>query len=132
VNDPGSDPGGGEERLFSLEEATALLPDLREELTRMREARQVILRSGERVRESVTGNGGGAEGKAYQEAAALLRDGVERISSQGIILRDVESGLIDFPSDRDGRVVYLCWRLGEDRIGFWHPPETGFPGRQPL
>ena len=49
-----------------------------------------------------------------------------------IVLRDLESGLIDFPSLREGREVYLCWIDGEDEIGFWHELEAGYAGRQPL
>jgi len=120
------------ERRFTLEEAEALLPDLRESLDRMREARQTLLRTADHVQEVVAGNGGGAGPKEYSEAAETLKADVERISELGIILRDVESGLVDFPSEREGRDIYLCWRLGEDRIGFWHPPETGIAGRQPL
>ena len=121
-----------EERRFRVEEAQALLPDLREALERMREARQTLLRTGERVREVVAGNGGGPESVEYRDAAEVLKSEVERISEMGIILRDVESGLVDFPAERDGRTVFLCWRLGEDHVGFWHPPETGIAGRQPL
>jgi hypothetical protein len=128
-----SDPEGeAPERRFTREEAQAMLPDLREALARMREARQVILRSAERVQASVAGNGGGPEGQEYSEAVSLLRTEVERISGHGIILRDVESGLVDFPSEREGKLVYLCWRLGEDQLGFWHDVDTGFPGRRPL
>jgi hypothetical protein len=129
-----SEPEQGEapEQRFTLEEAEAMLPDLREALTRMREARQVILRSAERVQATVASNGGGPEGQEYSEAVTLLRDEVERISGQGIILRDVETGLVDFPSQREGKLMYLCWRLGEDRIGFWHDVDSGFPGRRPL
>ena len=47
-------------------------------------------------------------------------------------LKDPRSGLLDFPSLRDGRTVYLCWKLDEPTIGYWHPIETGFAGRQPL
>jgi hypothetical protein len=130
VSEP--EQGDAPERRFTLEEADAMLPDLREALTRMREARQVILRSAERVQASVASNGGGPESREYSDAVALLRDEVERISGQGIILRDVETGLVDFPSEREGRLMYLCWRLGEDRIGFWHDVDTGFPGRRPL
>jgi len=128
VND--TDPGEG--RRFDVAEANAMLPGLRESLDRMRQARAVILRSGERVKEASAGDGGGAEANEYREAADLLRREVERLSEEGIILRDVESGLVDFPSEREGRTVYLCWRLGEDRIRFWHDPETGFAGRRPL
>ena len=120
------------ERRFTLEEAEAMLPDLREALERMREARRVILRSAERVQAAVAGNGGGPEGREYSEAAGVLKAEVERISGHGIVLRDVESGLVDFPSTREDRLVFLCWRLGEDRVGFWHDVRSGFLGRRPL
>jgi len=51
---------------------------------------------------------------------------------RNIVVRDVDQGLIDFPGRRDGREIYLCWRLGEESVDFWHDKETGFPGRQPL
>lgn len=120
------------ERRFTLEEAEAALPDLREALARMQEARQTLLKTAERVQQVVAGNGGGKENQESRDAASTLQADVERISAQGIILRDVESGLVDFPAERDGREVFLCWRLGEDHVGFWHPPETGIAGRQPL
>jgi hypothetical protein len=128
----GSALEGDQERRFTVDEANARLPDLREALARMREARQVILRSAERVQAAVARNGGGREGKEYSDAMSLLRDEVERISKDGIILRDVETGLVDFPSERDGRLVYLCWRLGEEQVAFWHDVDTGFPGRRSL
>lgn len=127
-----SEAGGTSGRRFDLETANAMLPGLREALARMRHARQVILDSGERVTEASAGNGGGAEANEYREAVELLGREVERISAEGIILRDVESGLLDFPSEREGRTVYLCWRLEEDRIAHWHEADTGFAGRRPL
>jgi hypothetical protein len=120
------------QRRFTVQEAEAKLPDLRDALARMREARQTILRSAERVQAAVAGNGGGPEGREYSEAVGLLRAEVERISGEGIVLRDVESGLVDFPSERDGNLVYLCWRLGEEHVAFWHDVDTGFAGRRPL
>jgi hypothetical protein len=120
------------DREFSVEEANALLPTVSEALVRIREARQVVLAGGERVRRSAPTNGGGREGKEYWEALATLRREIESLNEQGIILRDPESGLIDFPSERDGRQVFLCWRLGETNVGFWHGPESGFAGRRPL
>ena len=120
------------ERRFTLGEAEAMLPDLRGALERMRDARQTLLRTGEKVKDIVAGNGGGPESHEYRDAAEQLKAEVERIGEMGIILRDVESGLVDFPAERDGREIYLCWRLGEDHVGFWHPPETGMAGRQPL
>jgi hypothetical protein len=120
------------DREFTVEEANAALPALREALGRIREARQVVLSGGERIRRDAPTNGGGREGKEYWEALATLRREVEAITGQGIIVRDPETGLIDFPTEREGRVVFLCWRVGEDRVGFWHGPEGGFAGRRPL
>jgi hypothetical protein len=120
------------EREFTVEEANEMLPALRESLARIKEARQVVLEGGERVRRNAPTNGGGREGKLYWEALSTLRRDVEALNEQGIVLRDPESGLIDFPSRRDGREVFLCWRLGEADVGYWHGPETGFAGRRPL
>ena len=121
-----------EEKLYSLEEANEMLPTLRQALHRIREARQVVLAGGERVRRSAPLDGGGAIGKEYWEAMSTLRREVEGIVERGIVLRDPETGLVDFPTERDGREVFLCWRLGEDRVGYWHGPETGFSGRKPI
>jgi hypothetical protein len=121
-----------QERLFSLEEANSLLPELREMLERIQEARQVVLSSGERIRHAASLDGGGPQGEGYWEAVSTLRRAVEGIAEHGVILRDPETGLVDFPAEREGRQVFLCWRLGEDRVGFWHGPESGFSGRRPL
>jgi hypothetical protein len=122
-----------EERLYGVAEADALLPELRERLARIREARQVILREAEVVKEKVVADGGGTDaGRDYWEATTTLRAELERLAEQGILLRDPESGLVDFPAERDGKRVYLCWRFGEDRVAHWHPLDTGFSGRRPL
>ncbi len=70
--------------------------------------------------------------RAVVEAIQSMRDAVEELQEAGCELKDPATGLIDFLSLRDGREVYLCWRLGEDRIRFWHDLATGFAGRQPL
>ena len=122
-----------DERLYTVEEADAVLPDLRERLERIRDARQVLLREAELVKEKVVADvGGAAPGAAYREATATLRAELERLSAENILLRDPETGLIDFPAERDGELVFLCWRLGEDRVANWHPLDTGFAGRRPL
>jgi hypothetical protein len=122
----------GEAPRFTVEEANALLPSLADSLARIKEARQVVLRGAEVIRVTAPTDGGGDAGKDYWEALRTLRTEIEELTARGIVLRDPESGLIDFPAERDGREVFLCWRLGEDRVGFWHGPETGFAGRQPL
>ena len=121
-----------EERIYTVEEANALLGEIREILERIREARQTILATAEKLRRGAVANGGGAEGSASMEAMATLREGVEALTRQGIVLRDADTGLIDFPAQREGRLVYLCWRPDEDRITHWHEVDAGFGGRKPL
>jgi hypothetical protein len=120
------------EREFTVEEANSLLPALSRSLRLIKEARQVVLHGGERIRRSARWDGGGKQGKEYWDALSTLRAEVEALTEQGIVLRDAETGLLDFPSKREGREVFLCWRLGEEQVGFWHGPETGFGGRRPL
>ena len=121
-----------EERVFTVEEANAMLPDLRDTLEAMRRARQIVLASAERVKGSVAGNGGGKPAGEYAEALEMIGRETERLSAEGVLLRDIDTGLVDFPGERDGQSVFLCWKLGEDAVRFWHDPETGFPGRRPL
>jgi hypothetical protein len=120
------------ERLFTLEEANAMLPDLRDRLTAMREARGIVMRNAERVRGSIAGNGGGKESAEYSEALGLLKRETERLSEEGVILRDVETGLVDFPAEREGQRMFLCWKMGEPEVAFWHPVDTGIAGRRPV
>jgi hypothetical protein len=118
---------------FTVEEAEALLPWLREVLPRIREARQVVLSGAQRIRRTAPRNGAPSEpGQTYWDALSALRRDVEAISERGLVLRDPETGLVDFPSRRDGREVFLCWRLGEERVAHWHGPESGFAGRRAL
>jgi hypothetical protein len=123
----------GEDRVYTVEEANEMLPDLRERLARIRAARQELLRDAELVKARVATDGGGASGgRRYWEAQATLKAEIERLANENIALRDPESGLVDFPGEREGRRVWLCWRLGEDRVAHWHELDTGFVGRQPL
>jgi hypothetical protein len=122
----------GEDRIFTVEEANAMLAGLRPTLEAMQRARKVVLASAERVRGSVAGNGGGEPAGEYSAALELLGRETERLSAQGILLRDIDAGLVDFPGERDGQPVFLCWKLGEDEVGYWHPLDTGFSGRRPL
>jgi len=121
-----------EERLFTIEEADGLLPELAPPLERIRTSRQIVLEGGRAVADSAPSNGGGERGKEYWEALRALRTDIEAVLGHGVVLRDPERGLIDFPARREGRDVFLCWRLGEERVMFWHSPDTGFGGRRPL
>jgi hypothetical protein len=120
------------ERMYTPAEADAALPELRERLERIRANRQVMLGAAERIRGQVEADGGGHFGNDYWQAARALKADVEHLATQNIVLRDPETGLIDFPGERDGRPVFLCWRLGEDRVEHWHEVESGYLGRKPL
>lgn len=121
-------------RHYTLEEASALLPWVGEQLERLRSARDRLGDLDARAALAATGqaNGGGDAGKVVSEGFLELRELMLELGERDIVLRDLERGLIDFPSIRDGEEVYLCWLEGEDEIGFWHEPEAGFAGRQPL
>jgi hypothetical protein len=121
-------------RHYSLEEASALLPWVEEQLRRLRSARERLGDAEARaaLAEAGEGNGGGRPGKVVSEAFLELREAMLELREREIVLRDLDRGLIDFPSLRDDREVYLCWQEGEPEIGFWHGPEAGFAGRRPL
>lgn len=121
-----------EERQFTLEEAEAELDELRARLPRLREARRLLLETGERITSAVELDGGGVEGSDWFRAQQELRSELLWLADRGILLRDAEVGLVDFPAERDGKPVFLCWRLGEERIGWFHGEEAGFTGRKPL
>ena len=70
--------------------------------------------------------------RATMRAMAELRTRAAELDELGVELKDPDTGLIDFRSRRQGRVIYLCWRLGEGRIEWWHELDAGFAGRRPL
>lgn len=127
---------------FTLEEAEALLPKVREILLRMRHAKaQIDEIRGELgdVAGRATGNGHVVDADAVAEKRRraeslvdMLNQDLSRMQEWGVEVKSVDEGLVDFPSEREGRIVYLCWRLGEEHIGWWHETWTGFAGRQPL
>jgi hypothetical protein len=118
--------------LYTVDQANALLPELRERLERIRSARQRLIRASRRVTERVASDGGGIAGTDWFDAQRELRDEIVWLSERDIALRDPETGLLDFPGEREGEEVWLCWRLGEDRVEWWHTLESGFLGRKPL
>lgn len=122
------------ERHFSIEEANSLLAGLADALERLRAARDRL--TAEEAREALSDaaptNGGGQPGKQVGEAFLEVRGILGSIAEAGIVLRDIDRGLLDFPSIRDDREVFLCWELGEDEIGHWHELESGYGGREPL
>lgn len=121
-----------EERLFTLEEATALLPRITPLLETLREAHRAVGEGRERLAALVRLDGGGASGREMLEAGHTAGRCIAELEALGVTVRDPETGLVDFLSQREGERVWLCWRLGEERIAWWHPLDTGFAGRRPL
>ncbi|HJX07108.1 MAG TPA: DUF2203 domain-containing protein [Actinomycetota bacterium] len=120
------------DRVFTVADANAELAELRERLPRLRDARLGLIASSERITESVASDGGGVAGSDWFRHQETLKTEVEYLASRGILLRDPDTGLIDFPGELDGEQVFLCWRLGEDVVGYYHGVHSGFSGRKPL
>jgi hypothetical protein len=129
-----SDGSREHSRHYSLEEASALLPWVEERLERLRSARDRLGDTDARAALAAAGkgNGGGTPGKVVSEGFLELRETMLELHEREIVLRDLDRGLIDFPSLRGEQEVYLCWEEGEPEIGFWHEPQAGFAGRRPL
>ena len=124
-------------KIFSVEEANALLPTVRSVLVAIQRAHRRLLTYQQAAKYAAEGaeHGGGGmpDGPVYVARLIELTRRTSELEALGVQLKDYTRGLIDFPSLRDGRVVLLCWHLGEgDRIEWWHDPEAGFAGRQPL
>lgn len=119
------------ERLFTADEANELVPQLTELLTRLQKAHTEIAAAGRQTQRRVSSNGATPSNPATDAGAEYTRL-LDDITDLGVVVRDPATGLIDFPAERDGEPIYLCWRLGEDGIGFWHGRDTGFAGREPL
>jgi len=122
------------ERHFTREEASALLPRLKDMLRELRSSKDQLTdtEAHEALSEAAPGNGGGEEGKQVGVAFLEVRRLLGAIEESGIVLRDIDRGLVDFPAVIDGREVYLCWELGEDDVAYWHDLDSGYRGREPL
>jgi hypothetical protein len=120
------------ERLFDVAAADALLPMLRDLLPRLRASRQALIDASTRITDALAADGGGVAGGDWFEAQERLRADLMILADEGILLRDPASGLVDFPAEVEGRRVFLCWRLGEERVAWFHGPQAGFSGRKPL
>jgi len=128
-------------RSFTLEEANALLPRLREILGEMQEKKAELDEvRGDLGQMTRTASGNGhllaqqmdRKRRDGEALAARLNELLSEVHRMGCEMKGLEEGLIDFRSERDGRIVYLCWKLGEERIAYWHELDVGFAGRQPL
>jgi len=124
-----------DKRFFSVREANEMIPFLTDQLRQIRTERK---RLGRIARRSLPGfqdimlRGGMAVGAEYFDRARHLHALLAEIGSKGCHIKDLDSGLVDFPTIWEGREVFLCWKIGETEVAFWHELDTGFAGRQPL
>lgn len=128
-------------KYFTRAEAEELLPTVAPLLEDIQGWRAELVALEERLaklRAKAMGNGhahpaDSADPRAEaRDLERRITETIAEINALGIEVKDLETGLIDFPSLREGRVVYLCWRLGESDIAWWHEVDAGFAGRTPL
>ena len=124
-------------KIFTIQEANALLPNVRTIVTKIQRAHRKLAYFRDDAKKAAEaaeqGGGGVPNGVAYAAALTELMLQISELEALGVQLKDFERGLVDFPSLREGRVVLLCWQLGEgDELEWWHDVDTGFAGRTPL
>lgn len=124
-----------EVRVFTLSEARSLIPKLRKLLSRVTTERDVLLDMRVEIdlaRAKSEFGGGSPFGPRYLKHMIHFSEAVQEIEYLGVHIKDFRMGLVDFPYEHEGRIVYLCWKPDEDEIGWWHETDSNFAGRQPL
>jgi hypothetical protein len=122
-------------RIFTLIEARSLIPRLRKLLALVTSEREKLLDMRVEIdmaREKAEYGGGSPFGPLYLTHMIRFSEAAQEIELLGVIVKDFRVGLVDFPYEYDGRIVYLCWKPDEDEIGWWHETDSGFAGRRPL
>ncbi len=131
------------EKYFTLREAQDLLPFIAPHLEQAREQKKQVDQLDEelaRASAEIMVLGGSIPPRTKlaqtklkrEEVAGELKDSVSKVIETGCLIKDLEVGLVDFPSMLRGEEVYLCWKLGEERIEYWHGIDEGFAGRKPI
>ena len=130
------------EHLYSLETANHLLPWLEQQFKNLRMVNGDLANHKKTLADLLRNRGNNGHSSS-EEVILSTRDVVDRLSANmqevlkgiddlGILVRNIEMGLVDFPAERDGRLIYLCWISGESTVAFWHETNVGFTDRQPL
>ena len=124
-------------KTFTVQEANELLPNVRIIVGKIQTAHRQLSTYREEAKKAAEaaeqGGGGLTDGVAYASALTDLTLQLAELEALGVQLKDFERGLVDFPSLREGRIVLLCWQLGEgDELEWWHDVDAGFAGRTPL
>ena len=121
-----------EPKNYTVEEANSLLPHVAPLLVELREKFEEAIEARELIAQASAGNGWSAKRDRMSRTMARVQELLERLQEWQIELKDISTGLIDFPTIVEGRDAYLCWRLGEPEVAWWHFVEDGFAGRKPL
>lgn len=123
------------ERIFTLSEANCLIPQLEEHLGSVKRAKSVLIRIKDEIKKASAKapyGGGTYAGRHYIGALEKISEHLRAVQELGVLVKDLDMGLCDFPYQLDGRIVYLCWKCGETEIRWWHEVNSGFASRQPL
>ena len=122
-------------RLFSLAEANSLIPHLKVLLTKVQSEKQKMMEMKPHIEKAEQGHiydWGSQRGTEYVGILDAFQQAVRDIEELGVVVKDLDVGLCDFPHQREGRVVYLCWKQDEEEVSWWHDLDSGFAGRQPI
>jgi hypothetical protein len=121
-------------RHFTLEQANGLVPVIHDLMLGLRAAHDELARGARDTEFTLLAetSGGAWPGLERAEAAVTVSLAFESLGELDVLVRDVERGIVDFPTLMDGREVYLCWHVGEPQITHWHELDSGFAGRRPL
>jgi len=122
-------------RFFSIKQANALIPQLREMLDQVRIERERMLAMQpelEKAQSRHIYDWGTPKGPEYIRILEAHQNAIKNIEDLGVLVKDFDIGLCDFPHKKGGRIVFLCWKHDEDKVSWWHDLESGFAGRQPL
>jgi hypothetical protein len=129
-------------RYFTPTEANELLAEVRplvESLVEHRQGMRLAAERRARLTARIAGNGGdldpqepGELDEQFQHETQAVKQAAEQLERLGVLVKDLDTGLVDFPALHEGEEVLLCWQLGEDEVAHWHGVDEGFAGRKPL
>jgi hypothetical protein len=123
---------------YTLDEARVLLPQIRGTLLQLAIERRRADASHDELHRRLRheANGDPADQARLEatteELRARVRDLLDHLESLGVVIRDLDAGLVDIPTVRDGEPAWLCWRLADPELGYWHTTREGFSTRRPL
>ena len=123
------------EKIFTLSEANGLIPELEQLWSNIKEGRKILVDTREEVKKAsaqASVGGGTVVGVQYIKGLQDINSSLHAIQELGVVIKDVEIGLCDFPYLLNDRLVFLCWKSGEDQIRWWHDIDSGYANRQPI